>query len=389
MSNAITQLIATHSNRNKVDSPLQMLSGIQRHKANEMSLESQQNKMASDKRIEGLKFAANVGSQLKSIRDPQQKAEVYSTARRLAEMNGHDISAFPDQYSPQAEGMLEIAYQQIYQPEIIRERMMSAEPYSDLGRLTADRNRILESGGDVSFFDELIKSREGAGGQPSLTASQKDFNTYQELLKTDPEQAKLFGRQAGFVSKEGMKLSSHMEKRLSQASDQSVRSGNSLRRLNDLSQQFLNVDVGGGLFGSSWPEKMKELTGKQDAVTELRRAYQEIRSSQAIDNLPPGVASDKDIELALSGFPPKDANGQYISQFLTGLSKMEKARKEFSEFKVNYISENGTERGMLDKWKARSNSTTQAPPKAIEHLKNNPELADQFEAKYGYLPEDF
>ena len=31
------------------------------------------------------------------------------------------------------------------------------------------------------------------------TASQRDFNTYQDLLKTDPKKAEIFGRQAGFI----------------------------------------------------------------------------------------------------------------------------------------------------------------------------------------------
>ena len=51
-------------------------------------------------------------------------------------------------------------------------------------------------GQEISAVAKNVFSPEkGAVG----TASQRDFETYQNLLKTDPEKAKIFGRQAGFI----------------------------------------------------------------------------------------------------------------------------------------------------------------------------------------------
>lgn len=132
-------------------------------------------------------------------------------------------------------------------------------------------------------------------------------------------------------------------------------------------------------------------------VSELRLAYNGVRASEAVTLLPPGVASDADIKLALSGFPPENANGKHIASFLKGLAKLEEQQAEFAEFKSTYISDNGTERGMFQAWKNRApksaapktNGNETAPESALNYLRKNPQAIDQFEAKYGYRPEGF
>lgn len=191
------------------------------------------------------------------------------------------------------------------------------------------------------------------------TAGMKDFDYYQELKKSDPESAKAFGVERGFITKEGMELSSHMQKRLSAATDTAIESEANASRFEVLASDIEGADIGGGLFGGTWKEALKEVTGTQDAVSDLRRKYAGIRASQVVNNLPPGAASDKDIELAMGGFPSDKASGQQLASFIRGMAKLEKVKADYENFKADFISENGSERGMLQEWK----STNEEMPK--------------------------
>jgi len=361
MANAITQLIATQAQRNAPTSPMQAVAGMQqldankqRMQMNDAAMQNDQQAMMQQKRQEGLKFAANVGAQMREAGTPQEKAEIYETSMQIAKMNGHDIQAFPQTYNQDADNIMEGIYMQVYQPEEMKKRFLESTrnmPQSALGKLAADRERVAQAGGDTSMFDEaLAQAQQQPQSTQTQTASQSDFATYQRLKKTDPEAAEQFGRRTGFVSKEGQDLSAHIEKRLSKASDDVVEAGNTSRRLTSLAKEFETVDVGGGLFGSTWAEKLKTMTGTQDAVTALRKKYNGLRASQAVANLPPGAASDKDIDLALSGFPDANANGEHIANWLRGTAKLEEFRRDFAQHKADYITENGHERGMLNSW---------------------------------------
>ena len=118
------------------------------------------------------------------------------------------------------------------------------------------------------------------------------------------------------------------------------------------------------MLGGTWKEALKEVSGTQDAVSELRRQYAGIRASQVVNNLPPGAASDKDIEMAISGFPSDKAHGKQIASFLRGMAKLEAVKADYENFKSDYISANGNERGMLQEWKSQASTQKQADNKS-------------------------
>lgn len=203
----------------------------------------------------------------------------------------------------------------------------------------------------------------GASRAQKRTAHMQDFAQYQELKQTDPESAKAFGMAAGFVGKEGRELSPQVQKRLSTAIDDTVAAERNVGKFEQLASEIEKSDFTPGVAGTLG-EKLKELTGEQDAISNLRREFNAIKASQVVSNLPPGAASDKDIELATSGFPTDRANKDQLAGFLRGLAKLQKANAEFNGFKADHISSTGSERGMLQAWKEQGKSGKQSPAPA-------------------------
>lgn len=193
----------------------------------------------------------------------------------------------------------------------------------------------------------------GAGGQIKPTAHIQDFKQYQDLKNTDPEAAKAFGQAAGFVSKEGRELAPGVQQRLAKTIDSAVAAENNIGKFNNLADEIDKSDLGGGYLKGSFSEKLKDITGNQDAITDLRREVNSVKATQATANLPPGSASDADVRLAMGPFPTDNANKTQLASWLRGLAKIQKVNADFHNFKADYISDNGTERGMLQAWKAQ------------------------------------
>ena len=193
--------------------------------------------------------------------------------------------------------------------------------------------------------------------EENRTEAQRNMAEYQRLTKENPELAKQFGQSVGLVSKEGKELSAQAQKRLSEFTDSAIINSNLEQKYTTLANDFEKADLGGGI-QTSWSQWAREQTGNQDEITELRKEFFKIRGSEVVNNLPPGAASDADIAMALSGFPSDKASGKQISSFLRGLAKLKAKEKELNEFKASYISDKGTERGMLQTWKESQNSAS-------------------------------
>jgi hypothetical protein len=108
----------------------------------------------------------------------------------------------------------------------------------------------------------------------------------------------------------------------------------------DLATKIEQAAGTSGIAGK-FSETLKSITGNQDAVTQLKNEYTRIRNSAAIKSLPPGVATDKDIELALKGIPPENANPATIASFLRGMAKMQQYEASSESAKAEWVGSNG------------------------------------------------
>lgn len=112
-------------------------------------------------------------------------------------------------------------------------------------------------------------------------------------------------------------------------------------RMNRLADQMRTANAASG-WKAAFYERAKGAFGGQDAISGLRAEYNQLVNAQAVKNLPPGPASDKDIALAKQGFPPDTANTAYLESFLRGMAKMQQAVAASSDRRASWISANGS-----------------------------------------------
>lgn len=202
-----------------------------------------------------------------------------------------------------------------------------------------------------TYSQQVDVPESALGSRVQAPAKLQEWDKYQELKQTDPEAAKEFGQSAGFLGKDG-KLSAFMEKNLSAATDDALKSRSNVQAYQSFAEELEKKKFSGGVFGGKWSEAAKDFFGTQDAVTDLRKRYTMIRSTGAIKLLPQGSASNQDVLFAMQGFPTDNAPSEQIASFVRGMAKIEENNAKYQEFKANYITENNSEKGLLNAWKS-------------------------------------
>jgi hypothetical protein len=110
-------------------------------------------------------------------------------------------------------------------------------------------------------------------------------------------------------------------------------------RANDLADRFQSATMTSGWMASA-NSALRGAFGTQNPIDGLRTSFQGLINSQAVKNLPPGPASDKDILLVKQGFPPASASKEYIVSFLRGMAKMQALAAQADDRRANWIASN-------------------------------------------------
>ena len=125
---------------------------------------------------------------------------------------------------------------------------------------------------------------------------------------------------------------------------------NAVKEADEQLAQITNVidtipdDAWSGVFGRG-KKSLKQLLGSQDAADNWRTQVINLRTSAAIQNLPKGPASDRDIELVLSGQVDGFANPEAITQFNKATQRLAKYKKRYNQALIDFIEVNKTASG--------------------------------------------
>lgn len=134
------------------------------------------------------------------------------------------------------------------------------------------------------------------------------------------------------------KLSETGEKELNKTVEGMIEDHKSLTEISSLANRFGRLSSSG--WGARNVEAWKKFWGSQDGGTQTRLAYERFQASAVVKLLPPGPASDRDIEIVRKGFPPADAKPEHVASFLRGLEKLKRIDLDIKRAKADWLSEN-------------------------------------------------
>ncbi|ENB1332679.1 phage DNA ejection protein [Escherichia coli] len=139
---------------------------------------------------------------------------------------------------------------------------------------------------------------------------------------------------------EAPKLSVNMEKGIETAVNNATASSNSANSMSALAQQFRAEKPTTGLFGNA-QNMFAKLTGSDTTLRDLRIRQNALVNSQVLKFLPPGPATDRDVEIVRLGAPTDMDNPETVARWLDAMANLERRNAQFNEFKAEWMSANG------------------------------------------------
>lgn len=133
-----------------------------------------------------------------------------------------------------------------------------------------------------------------------------------------------------------------------------------MNRASRLAGAFMERAKRGELAGwlSEGKRFLARALGREGEEEVLFRELEQLRTADAIANLPTGSASDADVQMALRPMPPVTANPTLIVSWLNGKIKQASILREYEAFRSNYLSRNRTMAGFPEAWDAARDAVT-------------------------------
>ena len=116
---------------------------------------------------------------------------------------------------------------------------------------------------------------------------------------------------------------------------------------NKIDSIISRVEEAGGAEGyrGTATEFFKNVFGGQDEVSLWKKNFTNLINTEVVNNLPPGVASDRDIALIKSGFPEEHWDKKTIVRWMQAYRKVNKYLSDRESYRAGYIEETGRQTG--------------------------------------------
>lgn len=207
---------------------------------------------------------------------------------------------------------------------------------ADAAKATADANKAKT---DAQFAGPLAQANLNLNAAQIKNINSEIGNRAARLnLDTQTMQATVAEKLASIQSKLN-EVPADTRKLVNDSAVTAAASKQSANQYNDLARR-LEAEGGGYGAATSARDYLNKALGTQSSLTQLRQEYTRIRNSAAVKSLPPGPATDKDIELALKGIPPENADARTMASFLRGMGKMQDIEASVANAKTDWLASN-------------------------------------------------
>lgn len=203
---------------------------------------------------------------------------------------------------------------------------------------------------DQARLEETIRSNRAGealtaqGQNLSYQSSMTGHNLAAQRLALDQQEFGLKVQQAQEKAQQliegAPKLSVNMEKSIEKSVNDSAASTNSADSMDALAQQFRQEKPTTGLFGNA-SNMFAKVTGTDTALRDLRIRQNALVNSQVLKFLPPGPATDRDVEIVRKGAPTDMDNPEVVARWLGAMANLERRSAQFNDFKAEWMSNNG------------------------------------------------
>lgn len=141
-----------------------------------------------------------------------------------------------------------------------------------------------------------------------------------------------------------------------EATAASGKSRGQARSMLRLATRYDTLKPTGGAFGKGI-KILENVFASQDEASAIKKEFTRINNTMIINSLPPGVASDKDIQMAQDGFLNDSWNAEQVSSFLRGQAKLAAYDAERENARALYLEANdGQDAGFTGEWEKTINS---------------------------------
>jgi hypothetical protein len=114
-------------------------------------------------------------------------------------------------------------------------------------------------------------------------------------------------------------------------------------RATELADKFTNSWQSGVFTRAT--DALGDAFGSQSEGRRFRQEFERLRSSEVVRALPPGPATDRDIQLFSRGFPSPEADAETVKQFLRGVARMAAYEADYNRFRGMFMDANSGSMG--------------------------------------------